>query len=240
MDNEQRRRSEYRTRREERQARTEGARNAIPHPMPPEDMRVEDVRFFVVGHAKSGTTWLERTLDSHPEVLCRGAGLFFGKNRQALGGYRILHNVLLGCEGLREWHGQHAAQRTWTDARSFEEDAALMTRVVVDALMRRELTLSGKRILGDRTPDHLTQIKEIHDLYPNARIVHAVRDGRDVMVSAAHNRWRASRAPQTRMEFSDEEIEARDAYFEDRESFLAGGRSIFSGDWLRDMARRWS
>ena len=34
--------------------------------------------FFVVGHQKSGTTWLMRMLDSHPEILCRGEGRFFG------------------------------------------------------------------------------------------------------------------------------------------------------------------
>ncbi|HEX5915407.1 MAG TPA: sulfotransferase, partial [Rubrobacter sp.] len=35
--------------------------------------------FFVVGLAKSGTTWLMKTLDAHPEVLCRGEGRFFGE-----------------------------------------------------------------------------------------------------------------------------------------------------------------
>jgi hypothetical protein len=35
--------------------------------------------FFVVGQQKSGTTWLMRMLDSHPEILCKGEGRFFGK-----------------------------------------------------------------------------------------------------------------------------------------------------------------
>src|SRR5215207_9094047 len=34
--------------------------------------------FFVLGQQKSGTTWLMRMLDSHPEILCRGEGRFFG------------------------------------------------------------------------------------------------------------------------------------------------------------------
>src|SRR5215203_6981149 len=36
--------------------------------------------FFVVGQQKSGTTWLMRMLDSHPEILCKGEGRFFGKD----------------------------------------------------------------------------------------------------------------------------------------------------------------
>lgn len=36
--------------------------------------------FFVVGFPKSGTTWLMRTLDRPPEILCQGEGRFFGRN----------------------------------------------------------------------------------------------------------------------------------------------------------------
>ena len=33
--------------------------------------------FFVTGLGKSGTRWLTKILDSHPEVLCKGEGRFF-------------------------------------------------------------------------------------------------------------------------------------------------------------------
>jgi hypothetical protein len=33
--------------------------------------------FFVGGAPRSGTTWLQLLLDSHPEVSCRGEGLFW-------------------------------------------------------------------------------------------------------------------------------------------------------------------
>ena len=40
---------------------------------------VEDTPvFFILGQQKSGTTWLMQILDSHPEILCRGEGRFFG------------------------------------------------------------------------------------------------------------------------------------------------------------------
>ena len=52
--------------------RTQALRAA---PYPGEGMPV----FFLVGLAKSGTTWLMKTLDAHPEVLCKGEGRFFGE-----------------------------------------------------------------------------------------------------------------------------------------------------------------
>src|ERR687897_57562 len=33
--------------------------------------------FFVTGVGKSGTSWLMRTLDGHPDILCKGEGRFF-------------------------------------------------------------------------------------------------------------------------------------------------------------------
>src|SRR5215211_3637169 len=33
--------------------------------------------FFVTGLGKSGTRWLTKILDSHPEILCKGEGRFF-------------------------------------------------------------------------------------------------------------------------------------------------------------------
>src|ERR1700679_327913 len=32
--------------------------------------------FFVGGAPRSGTTWLQQMLDAHPEICCRGEGLF--------------------------------------------------------------------------------------------------------------------------------------------------------------------
>ena len=52
------------------------ARSAIRSPT---SLREETPMFFVVELRKSGTSWLMRTLDGHPEILCRGEGRFFGR-----------------------------------------------------------------------------------------------------------------------------------------------------------------
>lgn len=207
-------------------------------PAPGDELPVEDVRFFALGNGRSGTTWLERTLNTHPEVLCKGSGMFFGKDLESLGGRRLLYGVLANSEGLRAWHGLELNE--WTEQGEFEEDAALITRAVIDALMRRRLVGSGKRILGDRTPHHVSYLQEIHDLFPEARVIHAIRDGRDVAISSIHAFWQHAQDRGGPANISPEESEMRDAYRADREAYLGSGRSIFTEARIRQQANRWN
>jgi hypothetical protein len=41
----------------------------------------------------------------------------------------------------------------------------------------------GKPLVGDKTPRYVRSIKTLHDLWPRARFVHLIRDGRDVCLS---------------------------------------------------------
>ena len=45
--------------------------------------------FFLIGRAKSGTSWLMKLFNSHPEILCRGEGKFFGEGKS-----NALHGAL--------------------------------------------------------------------------------------------------------------------------------------------------
>ena len=41
----------------------------------------------------------------------------------------------------------------------------------------------GKRLVGDKTPGYVRHIPLLHALWPKARFVHLIRDGRDVCLS---------------------------------------------------------
>jgi len=41
----------------------------------------------------------------------------------------------------------------------------------------------GKRLVGDKTPSYLRHIPTLHGLWPKAKFVHIIRDGRDVCLS---------------------------------------------------------
>lgn len=69
--------------------------------------------------------------------------------------------------------------------------------------LRCETVASGRRVLVEKTPDHLKHIEHIRRLVPGAQFIITIRDGRDVAASIAHRkhspssgvrRWQAAAA----------------------------------------------
>jgi hypothetical protein len=188
--------------------------------------------FFIVGRAKSGTSWLMRLLNAHPEILCRGEGKFFGKNSP-----RSLYAALSHSEDLDGW-----LQATpWATK---PED---VLRAAVLSLMEEKLAKAAshhltphKRIVGDKSP-LLTPgvVGEIAAIVPEARVVHIIRDGRDVAVSSTHHRWRRSTDNAGPFELTAEEKAKRRRYHEDPVRFGPGRESIFTDDYAAKVAREW-
>jgi hypothetical protein len=202
-----------------------------------------DMVFFIAGEMRSGTSWLRRTLSAHPEIVCGHEGSFFGRDydREEIpvytGPVSSFTRALAVSEELKVWH--ELAWNQWTD--SYEEDLHNLMRLSIDYFLAKEVARTGKRIVGDKSPQHTANLDEIHKIYPNARVIHIVRDGRDVAVSAMHHWWRLAKDRAGGFfELTPEELEIRDAYLKDREGFLASGRSIFTEERLGQLARRWS
>lgn len=199
--------------------------------------------FFIVGEMRSGTSWLRRMLAAHPDVACGHEGSFFGRgyDRETIPVYPApvssLIRSLSASSELRTWHALPWNQ--WSDG--YEEDLRNLTRVSIDYFLGKEVARTGKRIVGDKSPQHTGCLDEIADVYPDAVVVHIVRDGRDVAVSALQHWWRlASDRDGGLFELSPEELQLRDSYEQDREAFLAAGRSIFAEERLAQLAGRWS
>ena len=202
-----------------------------------------DAVFFIAGEMRSGTSWLRRSLSAHPEIACSQEGSFFGRdyNREEIpvytGPVSSFTRALAVSKEFKIWH--ELPWNQWTDG--YEEDLRDLTRLSVDYFLFKEMIRTGKSIVGDKSPQHTECLDEIHEIYPDARIIHIVRDGRDVAVSAMHHWWREAQDQAVRMfELTPEELEKRDAYLKDRKGFLASGRSIFTEERLSQLARRWS
>ncbi len=202
--------------------------------------------FFLVGEMKSGTSWLMNMLHSHPEIFCKGEGSFFGRgvSTEEMGVYKApapsLYSALSTCEGLRTW--QSLSWNSWSKGQA-EEDARNLTRLATDYYLAKGSARSGKRIVGDKSPLHVDHVDEIFDLYPEAKIIHIVRDGRDVAVSLMFHFWNLARDNKDGRGIYDlepEELAKRDDYFDDPDGFLASGNSIFIEERLRQIAVRWN
>ncbi len=196
--------------------------------------------FFVVGHQKSGTTWLMRMLDAHAEILCRGEGRFFGAEWRQKSVRRIdarrppssLYNAVLDAKYLKFW----VERSVWSRDGDADEHLKNLTRMAIDYFLLGELARSGKRLVGDKSPLLVPEtIEEISAIYPDARVVHIIRDGRDAVVSALHHSWNFGQKVK-----NDEVSAKREAYREDPDRMLNSGESLFAGNSLARMAGEWA
>ena len=110
--------------------------------------------FFVVGFQKSGTTWLMKMLDAHPEILCQGEGRPFGRNwkQEHLKRKRTsyppasLYNAISSAEDLRYW----VERSVWSKTDDTDEHLNNLTRLAIEYFLIQRLLMTGKRLVGDK------------------------------------------------------------------------------------------
>lgn len=144
--------------------------------------RREGIRFFIVGSARSGTTLLRLMLNAHSEVAVPPESRFVvelweGKPEVDL--EELLHRL--------EGHPRFEAWDTPLDSVREELGAGTVRYVdAIAAVYRAYAHLHGKVIFGDKTPRYVENMPLLAELYPEARFVHLVRDGRNVALSYAN------------------------------------------------------
>lgn len=144
--------------------------------------------FFVCGAPKSGTTWLQRVLDAHPQVQCSGEGHFIERFSNPLAklvrNYAEHMNLVAG----RVYEGQpYYPPMTQAD---FDR---IVRGFIIDRLMTRK---PGAEIrwIGDKTPRYTNNLPALLRLFPHARFINIVRDPRDVAMARMHQARRAGMA----------------------------------------------
>ncbi len=181
-------------------------------------------KFFILGHARSGTTLLLRLVRLHPEVHANYQAHFFTRPPGLL--------KLVRSADVVDWL-THRANR-WNGG---EDPSALLLRVVADFLMEREAAAAGKAIVGDKSPTsvwHGKAVRDMHCIYPDARLIYIVRDGRDVVLS---ERFR-DLVEEKNLTAEDRKILR--SLERDATPFLRGERSIFTPTFLQRLGSRWA
>lgn len=207
----------------------------------PQNSSVESMPvFFLVGRARSGTTWLRTALNAHPEILCRGEGRFFERSfvredieRSSLENIApvSLYAAIRESRYLRAW----VDRSVWALGEDADRHLDNLTRLAIDYFLAEQLRKTGKRIVGDKTPFVSAEfVKEVREVYPEARVIHIIRDGRDVAVSAIHHMWNNATCEGGIYDLEPEELEKRDAH-------RAGSPgSLFTRERLARIAADWS
>lgn len=133
--------------------------------------------FFIMGFLKSGTTWLQLLLDAHPEIACKGEAHFWDT---------FFEDLLKATEHFNR-RKQWLAETTFQGLEPFpgieRDDVAAVMRLVVSRVLQRAAGGKDVRLYGEKTPNTIHYIEPALAIFPNARFVHLVRDGRDAAVS---------------------------------------------------------
>jgi Sulfotransferase family len=141
---------------------------------------------FVVGCPRSGTTLLHRLLDAHPEIALVHETLWITKLWEERVG--ISADGWVTPELVPSLVSHRRFERMGISADEVRQLVAGNGRVsyasLVTALFDRFAAARGKPLAGDKTPGYVRAIPVLHELWPEARFVHLIRDGRDVCLSA--------------------------------------------------------
>src|SRR5687768_11829070 len=147
---------------------------------------------FVVGVPRSGTTLLRLMLDAHPELAIPAETHFVPDLIEAGSAGRSAEELCDLIVAARNWGDfalPEAALRDRVSATG-QDDAAAVLRGFYGLYAE----LQGKPRWGDKTPGYVRRMSPIAKALPEARFVHLVRDGRDVLLSRRQRGMGAGKA----------------------------------------------
>jgi hypothetical protein len=165
-----------------------------------------------------------RLLRLHAEVHCNYQAHFFTR--------QPLLKSLVNTPEAEEWLTRKSNR--WNQGRDL---SPLVLRAAADFIMERDAANEGKHIVGDKSPSstiHRQAVRDLHSIYPDAKLIYIVRDGRDVLVS---ERFRNLVEESKFLKPEDKGIieELR----KDQRQFMNGTRSIFTETFIRRVAQGW-
>jgi hypothetical protein len=176
-------------------------------------------KLFLVGAPRSGTTWTNTIFALHPQVMTETESLLYprvmdllrthgARKPQAwmeiLGSYRAHQRDVVGIHRyasertfrriLDDARESVAACPTWTD----DDAANYIIRRVIDHFFYAHGG-SPKHLFVEKTPIHVNYGREILRTFREAKVIHVLRDGRDVCASLEVRATEADWAPTWRL-----------------------------------------
>jgi Sulfotransferase family len=152
---------------------------------------------FFVGCARSGNTLVQRLADAHPELAVMHGTRWIARWHEKRIGVTADGDVTAELVERLPRHERFKALEIQPEelTRVYRENQGVSYAAFVSALFDRFGKRRGKQLVGDKTPEYVKSIRTLHMLWPGAKFVHIIRDGRDVCLSVAEWRKGATRFP---------------------------------------------
>jgi hypothetical protein len=150
---------------------------------------------FFVGCPRSGTTLLGRIGNAHPELAVVHETRWIPRcfeHREGLTANGAVTPSLAGW--LRDNRALKPLAFDESELERLIRDRdGVPFSTFVTALFDHYGAQQGKRLVGDKSPGYARYLPTLHGLWPQARFVHIIRDGRDVCLSVLDWRKGATR-----------------------------------------------
>ncbi|MEO8741795.1 MAG: sulfotransferase, partial [Lysobacteraceae bacterium] len=132
---------------------------------------------FIGGQGKSGTTWVERLIDAHPQAACLGEGHF----ADGLG--RQVYEALAEYNRFIEYNNAQFPELEDFPQFAANDAIELVRAALLLQFQRIAMRNSDARVVAVRTPSELNRVTELSTMLPQALFVNVLRDPRDVAIS---------------------------------------------------------
>jgi len=137
--------------------------------------QIDYAPLFLVGSERSGTTWLRLILSHHPRLSWSNEFEYAVDRVSDRGDWPRL-------DGYYKWLDTHRIFR----ATGFTIDKSLDYPSLIKSFLRQRAQRDGKPLVGATVHRHFDRLLHV---WPDARFIHMVRDGRDVANSAIKLGW---------------------------------------------------
>ena len=148
--------------------------------------------FFIIGSGRSGTTLLRMILASHSQLTIPPETWYLLRLGELLDVRRRLtpdevDRVVQIMTNHYRWPDMNFAVSDFR--REVAELDAPHVHDIVEVVYQKHLDREHKHRWGDKTPGYIEIVPQLASLFPGAKFIHFVRDGRDVAKSFQALQW---------------------------------------------------